>query len=170
MARPEFAQDLLAEIDVGALEPHHQRHGDVDLARRGHDALGDHVAAHDAAEDVDQDALDLGVGQQQLERRAHALLGGAAADVEEIGRRAAVQLDDVHGRHGQAGAVDHAADVAVQLDVVQLVAAGLDLVRVLLVEVAQLDHLGLAVERVGVEVHLGVERDQVAARPSPPAD
>jgi hypothetical protein len=40
---------------------------------------------------------------------------GAAADIEEVGRLAAVQLDDVHGRHRQAGAVDHAADVAVQL-------------------------------------------------------
>ena len=57
-------QDLLAQIDVGALEADHQRHAQVDLARRGDDALGDHVAAHDAAEDVDQDALDLGVGEQ----------------------------------------------------------------------------------------------------------
>ena len=157
-----LAEDLLAEVDVGALEAHHQRHPDVDLARRGDDALGDHVAAHDAAEDVDQHALHLGIGQQQLERRGDPLLGGAAADVQEIGRRAAVQLDDVHGRHRQAGAVDHAADVAIQLDIVQLVAARLDLVRILLVEIAQLDHLGLAIERIAVEVHLGVEGDQVA--------
>src|SRR5690606_2061176 len=42
------------------------------------------------------------------------------------------------------------------------VAARLDLVRILLVEVAQLDDLGLPVERVVVEIHLGVERDQIA--------
>jgi hypothetical protein len=60
-------------------------------------------------------ALHLVVGQDQLEGLGHALLGGAAADVEEVGRLAAVQLDHVHGRHRQAGAVDHAADVAVQV-------------------------------------------------------
>jgi hypothetical protein len=58
----------------------------ADLARRGDHALGDHVAAHDAAEDVDQDAFDVGIGQDDLERRGDPLLGGAAADIEEIGR------------------------------------------------------------------------------------
>ena len=33
---------------------------------------------------------------------------------------AAVELDDVHGRHGQAGAVHHAADLAVERDVVEI--------------------------------------------------
>ena len=80
---------------------------------------------HDAAEDVDQDALHVGIGGDDLERRRHLLLGGAAADVEEIRRRLAVELDDVHGRHGQAGAVDHAADGAVERDVVEIVAARL---------------------------------------------
>jgi len=31
-----------------------------------------------------------------------------------------VELDDVHRRHGEAGAVDHAADVAVEADVVEV--------------------------------------------------
>ena len=45
------------------------------------------------------------------------LLGaGAAADIEEVGRLAAVELDRVHRRHRQTGAVDDAADVAVELD------------------------------------------------------
>ncbi len=55
------------------------------------------------------------------------LLRGVAADVQEVGGRAAVQLDDVHGSHGQAGAVDHAADAALQADVVQVELAGGDL-------------------------------------------
>ena len=40
-----------------------------------------------------------------------------AADVEEVRGLAAVVLDQVHRRHREAGAVDHAADVAVELDV-----------------------------------------------------
>src|SRR5688572_4920774 len=135
---------------------------EADLLGRGDHALGDHVAAHDAAEDVDQDPFDVGVGEDELECGRHALLGRAAADVEEVGRRAAIELDDVHGRHRKARAVDHAADVAVELDVVEVVLAGLQLRRVLFVLVAHLLHVLVAVERVVVEVHLGIERDDVA--------
>ena len=53
----DFGQDLLAEVDIGAFEPHDQRHRQLHVVRRRDHALGDHVAAHDAAEDVDQDRL-----------------------------------------------------------------------------------------------------------------
>src|ERR1700731_3058544 len=106
-----FPDDLLAGIDIGAFEPHHQRHLQADFLHRGDHALGDDVAFHDAAEDVDQDALHVGIGGDDLEGGGDLGLVGAAADVEEVGRRHAVELDDVHRGHGQAGAIDHAADV-----------------------------------------------------------
>ena len=84
-------------------------------------------------------------------------LRGAAADVEEVGRARAVELDDVHRRHGEAGAVDHAADVAVERDVGEVVFRRLDLLGVLFGLVAQRDDVGVAVERVVVEGDLGVE-------------
>ena len=87
---------------------------------------------------------------------------GAAADVEEVGGLHAVELDDVHGRHGEAGAVDHAADLAVELDVVEVVLGGLDLGGVLLLDVAQLLHVLVAEEGVVVEVDLGVEAHDLA--------
>src|SRR6201747_1616837 len=89
-------EDLLAELDIGAFQAHHQRHGERDFLRGGDDALRDDVAFHDAAEGVDQDALHIGIADDDLERLGHLLLGGAAADVEEVGRRAAIELDDVH--------------------------------------------------------------------------
>src|SRR3954471_21821267 len=55
--QPRLVDDLLALIDVGAFQPHHERHLEPDLPHGRHYALRDHVAAHDAAEDVDQDAL-----------------------------------------------------------------------------------------------------------------
>ena len=106
-------------------------------------------------------ALTLG-SEQDAEGVGDALDVGAAADVEEVGRLAAGELDDVHGRHRQAGAVDHAADVAVELDVVEVELRGLDLERVLLVEVAQRGEVRVAEEGVVVEVHLGVERQDAA--------
>ena len=89
---------------------------------------------------------------------------GAAADVEEIGREGAVQLDDVHRRHGEAGAVDHAADIAVQLDVGEVVFRRLDLHRILFGEVAQSLEVGVAELGIIVEADLGVEHQQAGRR------
>ena len=77
------------------------------------------------------------------------------------GRRA-VQLDDVHRRHGQARAVHHAADLAIERDVVQVVLDGVEFLRVHLAVVAQRLEVLVAVQRVVVEGHLGVERHDVA--------
>ena len=129
--------------------------------RGGDDPRGDHVAAHDAAEDVDQDALHLRIGEEQAKRRRHLFLGGAAADVEEVGRLPAVELDDVHRRHRQARAVDHAADVAVQGDVVEADARAPACPALLLVGVAECGQVRVAEERVVVQVDLRVERDHL---------
>ncbi len=154
-------QDALAEIDIGAFEADDERDMQIDLACRGDDTLRDDVTAHDTAKDVDQDALDIRIAQNQLERRRHPLARRAAADIEEIRRSGAVQFDDVHRRHRQAGAIDHAADIAVELEIVKPVPAGLDLGRVLLVLIPQRRDFGVAKESVVVEPHLGVERHQL---------
>src|SRR5580698_10238806 len=115
-----LADDLLAGIDIGAFQPHHQRHLQADFLHRGNYTFRDDIALHDAAENIDQNALHVGIGGDDLEGRRDLFLGGAAADIEEVRRRHAVELDDVHGRHGKPGAVDHAADGAVQGDVVEI--------------------------------------------------
>ena len=93
-----------------------------------------------------------------LNARGDPLRRGAAADVEEVGGLAAGELDHVHGRHGEPGAVDDAADVALQPDIGQAAVGGLGLARVLLRLVAQLGDLRPAEQGVVVEAHLGVER------------
>ena len=75
---------------------------------------------------------------------------------------AARVLDDVHGGHRQARAVHHAADVAVELDVVQAELRGFHFERILFVQIAQLDQILVAEQRVVVEVDLGVERVDLA--------
>ena len=98
---------------------------------------GDLVAAGDAAEDVDQDRIDLRVGEDDPHRGRDLVRPRPTADVEEVGRLAAGPLDEVHGRHRQAGAVDHAADRAVELDERQARLARLAIGGILLVGVAQ---------------------------------
>ncbi len=74
-----------------------------------------------------------------------------------------LQLDDVHRRHGEAGAVDHAANVAVELDVGEVVLARLQLRGVFLGLVAQFHEVRVAEQRVAVEADLGVEHQELAA-------
>ena len=82
---------------------------------------------------------------------------GAAADVEEVGRFAAVILDDVHRAHRQAGPVDQTADVAGQADVTQARLRGPQLGGVFFRSVAQLLQVGMAEQGVVVEGDLGVD-------------
>ena len=84
---------------------------------------------------------------------------GAAADVEEVRGRAAGVLDHVHGGHGEAGAVDDAADLAVEPDIVEIVLGGLRLARILLRGIVHVGDVVAAEQRVVVERHLGVERE-----------
>ena len=137
-------------LDIGAGETNDDGYLDRLLLQCLHDALGNPVAAVDAGEDVQHHRLDVWVREHDAEGVGDLLRRGAAADVEEIGRAAAVQRDRVHRRHRQAGAVDDAADVTVQRDVVQAVAGGLDLFRVFLVEVAVGGDFRVAVHRVAV--------------------
>ncbi len=92
----------------------------------------------------------------------HLLGIGSAAHVEKVGRLAAGKFDDVHRRHGQSRAVDHAAHGAVQLDVVEVVLAGFHLQRIFLGDVAQFLYVQTAVKGVVVDVHLGVQRKHAA--------
>ena len=137
-----------------------------ELVRRRDDALRDQIAAHDAAEDVDEDRLHVLVAQDQLEGFLDLLLVRAAARVEEVRRLAAAVVDHVERRHREARAVHHAADVAVEADVGEIDLVRRALARVLLVGIAQLRDLGVPVERVVVEVELAVEREEIAAPPS----
>ena len=60
-----------------------------------------------------------------------------STDVEEVGGAAAVEVEDVHGGHGESGAVDEASDRAVKLDEVEAKLGRLDLGGVLLGQVAE---------------------------------
>lgn len=52
---------------------------------------------------------------EDLERFSDLLLIGAATNVEEVRRRAAVELDDVHRCHREASAIYYNADIMIML-------------------------------------------------------
>jgi hypothetical protein len=107
-------EDLAALLDAVALEADHQGPVEARVLHGLDNALGDDVALHDAAENIDQDGFHVRVGKDDLEGLGDLLHRGAAPHVQKVRRLAPVQFDDVHGRHGQPGAVHEATDVAVQ--------------------------------------------------------
>ena len=156
-----LGQDAPALLLIRADQADDKRHADVQRADGFQHAACDFVAAGDAAEDVDQHRLDALVGQDDAQRRRNLVGLRAAADIQEVGRLAAVELDDVHRGHRQPGAVDHAADLAVQVDVGEVVAPRLALAGVFLVGIAQLGNVRVAEERVVVHRNLAVQRHQL---------
>src|SRR5689334_3873624 len=123
-------QDRPARLGVVAVQPDHQRLGDLlaALAQQRKcldDAVGDLVAGRDPAEDVDEDGLHRGVGEHDLQAVRHHLSARTATDIEEVGRADAAEpltriRDHVQCRHDQACAVADDADLAVELDVVEV--------------------------------------------------
>ncbi len=159
--QPAFGEDAAALLGLGPFQPHDQGDGETHRAAGFDQRIGDRCAAHDAAEDVDQHRPDARIAGQHAEGFGDLLDVGAAADVEEVGRLAAVELDQVHGAHGQAGPVDQAADIAVELDVAEPCFAGPDLGRLLFGQVAEAGQLGMPEQGVVVEAHLGVQGDEL---------
>src|SRR5438874_6699313 len=157
-----LAQQPLPFIDIGAFHSDDDRHGHAEILDCRDDALRQDVAAQDAAENVDQNRFHLFVRHEDLEGVADLLGIRAAADVQEVRRLPSRQLDDVHRRHRQAGAVHHAADVAVEMDVIEIELRRFDLERILLAEIAQLLDVWMTIERVVVEGHFRVERNEIA--------
>ena len=127
-----------------------------------HHAGGQRVAAQDAAENIDQHCLHIRIGKQNAECVLDLFGVGAATDIQEIRRTAAGELDDVHGGHRQAGAVHHAGDVAIELDVVQAELGRFHFERIFFVEIAQVDQVLVPEHGVVVEVDLGIQRDDFA--------
>lgn len=52
-------KNLARFLDVGTLEPHDKRQGELHLLAGGHDTIGNGDAVDNATEDVDEDSLDL---------------------------------------------------------------------------------------------------------------
>src|ERR1039457_5864968 len=135
-------------------------------ADRRDDPVSYRVAGGDAAEDVHEHAAHAGVGQHDLQAVRHHVGGGAAADVEEVGRpdpaeRLAGVGHHVQGGHDQPGPVADDADLAVELDVVEVLRQGPGLDRVGVGDVVEAGVL--LAERGGViQRHLAVDREHLA--------
>src|SRR5258707_5680788 len=164
-------QDATALGRLVSVQPDHDRAVHLLAARFQHadrrdDPVGHRVAGGDAAEDVHEHAAYARVGEHDLQAVRHHLGGRPAADVEEVGRPDAAERlarvgHHVQGGHDQAGPVADDADLAVQLDVVEVLLDGPGLDRV---GVAGIGEPGVLLAERGVVVqrHLAVDREDLA--------
>src|SRR3954454_7697861 len=164
-----LGEDPPALFHVVAVQAHDQRLGCLvaEQAQRRDDAVGDGVTGGGPTEDVDEDALHVGVGQDDVQPVGHDLGRGATTDVQEVGRLDPAELlagvrDDVQGAHDQAGAVADDPDLTVELDVVEALLLGRGLQRVGGGGVRVCGVLGVPELGVLVEGHLGVQREDRA--------
>src|ERR1051325_4022572 len=157
-----LTNDALTLFNVCSFEPHNDRNLNPEIACRFNHTTRHHVAAHDAAEDIDQHCPDILIRKQNSKCSFNSFLRRAAANVEKVSRLPTREFDDVHRCHRESGAVHHARDVAVELDVVEIKFGRFDLERLFFVEVAQIEKLLVTKERVVVKVDLRVECDETA--------
>src|SRR5690554_2069494 len=105
-----LGEDLLPEIDVRTFKANDERYFEADLLHSFDDPFCDDITLHDAAEDVDEDALHVRVARDDAERCGDLFGRRTATYVEEVCRGRTEVLDDVHRRHREARTVHHAAD------------------------------------------------------------
>ncbi len=70
-----------------------------------------------------------------------------------------MQFNNVHRRHCQSGTIHHAADVAVQRDVVEIVASSFDLAWILLRPVPLVKDGLLTALSIVIETNFGIKAE-----------
>jgi len=158
-----FAGDhLLGDVGVGALQAQNHRLFERVLLVGTDDGGGEVVASEDSTEDVHKDSFDLGVVVEELEGLGQCITLCAATDIKEVSRLTTVELDDIHGGHGETSAVDEAADVTSDVDIIKIKALGVLLTSVILSFIFDGCEVLLAEESVRIDGDLAVSCKHLA--------
>ena len=97
------------------------------------------------------------VGEDDPKGLGDLLDVSATTNIEEVGRLAAMVFHEIHRAHRQAGAVDEAADRAVEFDIGETGGRSPRFGRLFFRFIAQGGEILVAEQGVVVERHLGVE-------------
>lgn len=143
--------------DVGTLKTNNKGNLEVEVTSSSNDTFSNDIALHDTTEDVDEDSLDLGIRGEDLESLLDLLGGSTTTDIEEVSGGTTVELNNIHGSHGETSTVHHAADVTIETDVVEVEEGSSDFTRVLHGGITESEDLLLAESSVIIEVDLGID-------------
>ncbi len=142
---------------VGPRQADDDRNVCLDYLEGFEEPVGNVVTACDTTEDIDQHHLYVPVAQEKFHGLDNLLGVGTAADVKEVGRFAAIQLDHVHGRHGKSGTVHHTSDASAQVHVAESLVLGFTLLALLSGWLEELGNVRVAEEGIVVEGHFCID-------------
>lgn len=76
--------------------------------------FGNHIALHDATENIHQNRFEVGVFEHDFKSFGDFFSTRATTHIEEIRWFTAVEFNRVHGRHCQTRAIDQTTNIAIQ--------------------------------------------------------
>ena len=109
MLRPlwlRITDQFLPDFLIRTSQTDNNRHFDAKILVGEHDAIGNHVAESESAEDVDKDGLHSWVFQNDSEGALDSLTSRFATSIEEISTFATQIGYSVDSIHGKTGTVD----------------------------------------------------------------
>ena len=98
---------LVSLLHVGTLETGNDGGAQAHLVDDVDQSLSDGVTADNTTEDVDKDSRHLRIAGDQLESALDSSRGSTTTNIKEVGGATTVQLDNVHGGHGETSTVDY---------------------------------------------------------------
>lgn len=147
---------LLRLLTVGSLQSQHHWLGEFVLLVRLDNGRSQVVTSEDASENVDEDSLHLIVIVEQLQCLRQLVALGATSNIQEVCWLTSVELDDVHGGHGESGSIHQTSDVTANMDVVQVEFLSMLLTSILLCLILLVGQILLPVESIAVDGDLTV--------------
>ena len=101
-----LAYHPLSNLFIRSSQAYNHRHLDAKILISEDDAIGNHVAESESAEDIDKDGLHFWIFQDDSERAFDCLTGRFATGIEKIRAFASQVRYGIDGIHSETGAVD----------------------------------------------------------------
>ena len=162
--QPRFEENLPPFLRIGTLEANNHGQGHANFFRGFDHSIGNPFTPHDASENIDENAFDFSVLEENAKPGRDGLLGGSSAHVQKVGGFRPGQLDHVHRGHGQSRPVHHTPDVPIQFHVIETMGTRLDLKRVFFVQVTKRLDVLMLEQRVVVKGDFPIECDKLFVR------
>lgn len=83
-------------------------------------------------------------------------ISGFPTNIKEVGGSASLGLDQIHSSHGKSSTVNHAANVTIEGNVIEVMSLSLNLLPVFLGEVLAHEDLFLSVSSIVIDVDFAV--------------
>merc|ERR1719422_812791 len=159
-----FLNDLLGIINISPFQSHNKRNLEFNRLASIDNSISDGSTVDNSTKHIDKDRLDLVILGDDTECLLDLMFLNTASNIQEVGGFSSVQLDDVHGGHGEAGTIDQTPDVPVQLDVVEAVLGSLHLPGVRLGRVLHLKYMFLSEGSIVIKSKLGISSVNLTLR------